>query len=109
MPTEQQIIAAADKAMASLTTYHTQISLMKAVAKLCKKLSKPVIIEALPELCDFIAKGISPQKAAKAILSTASIHRRVGIRLANELVGEPERVYWSYVKGYETLPARIAG
>ena len=54
------------------------------------------------------------------------IHRCVGIRLAElqlriiweeilkrfdniEMVGEPKRVYSSFVKGYETLPVRIAG
>ena len=54
------------------------------------------------------------------------IHRCVGIRLAElqlkiiweeivkrfdniEVVGEPRRVYSSFVKGYETLPVRIAG
>jgi len=54
------------------------------------------------------------------------IHRCVGIRLAElqlkiiweeilkrfgkiELVEEPKRVYSSFVKGYETLPVRIAG
>jgi cytochrome P450 len=54
------------------------------------------------------------------------IHRCVGIRLAElqlkivweeitkrfdniELVDEPKRVYSSFVKGYETLPVRIAG
>ncbi len=54
------------------------------------------------------------------------IHRCVGIRLAElqlkiiweeilkrfdniEVVGEPKRVYSSFVKGYETLPVRIAG
>src|SRR5260370_16952005 len=54
------------------------------------------------------------------------IHRCVGIRLAElqlkiiweeilkrfdhiEVVGEPKRVYSSFVKGYETLPGRIAG
>jgi cytochrome P450 len=26
-----------------------------------------------------------------------------------EVVGEPKRVYSSFVKGYETLPVRIAG
>ena len=26
-----------------------------------------------------------------------------------EVIGEPKRVYSSFVKGYETLPARIAG
>jgi cytochrome P450 len=53
------------------------------------------------------------------------IHRCVGIRLAElqlkiiweeilkrydniEVVGEPKRVYSSFVKGYETLPVRIA-
>jgi cytochrome P450 len=53
------------------------------------------------------------------------IHRCVGIRLAElqlkiiweeilkrydniEMVGEPKRVYSSFVKGYETLPVRIA-
>ena len=54
------------------------------------------------------------------------IHRCVGIRLAElqlkiiweeilkrfgniDVVGEPKRVYSSFVKGYETLPVRIAG
>jgi cytochrome P450 len=54
------------------------------------------------------------------------IHRCVGIRLAElqlkivweeivkrfdniEVVGEPKRVYSSFVKGYETLPVRIGG
>ena len=54
------------------------------------------------------------------------IHRCVGIRLAElqlkiiweeilkrfdniEVVGEPKRVYSSFVKGYETLPVRITG
>jgi cytochrome P450 len=54
------------------------------------------------------------------------IHRCVGIRLAElqlkiiweeilkrfdniEVVGDPKRVYSSFVKGYETLPVRIAG
>ena len=54
------------------------------------------------------------------------IHRCVGIRLAElqlkiiweeilkrfdniEVVDEPKRVYSSFVKGYETLPVRIAG
>jgi len=54
------------------------------------------------------------------------IHRCVGIRLAElqlkiiweeilkrfeniEMVAEPKRVYSSFVKGYETLPVRIAG
>jgi cytochrome P450 len=54
------------------------------------------------------------------------IHRCVGIRLAElqlkiiweeilkrfdsiEVVGEPRRVYSSFVRGYETLPVRIAG
>ena len=54
------------------------------------------------------------------------IHRCVGIRLAElqlkivweeimkrfdniEVVGEPKRVYSSFVKGYETLPVRIRG
>src|SRR6187402_3334073 len=54
------------------------------------------------------------------------IHRCVGLRLAElqlkiiweeilkrfdhiEVVGEPKRVYSSFVKGYETLPVRIAG
>jgi cytochrome P450 len=54
------------------------------------------------------------------------IHRCVGIRLAElqlkiiweeilkrfdtiEVVGEPKRVYSSFVKGYETLPVRISG
>jgi len=54
------------------------------------------------------------------------VHRCVGIRLAElqlkiiweeilkrfdhiEVVGEPKRVYSSFVKGYETLPVRIAG
>jgi cytochrome P450 len=54
------------------------------------------------------------------------IHRCVGMRLAElqlkiiweeimkrfdkiEVVGEPKRVYSSFVKGYETLPVRIAG
>src|ERR1700760_3296618 len=54
------------------------------------------------------------------------IHRCVGIRLAElqlkiiweeimkrfdhiEVVGEPKRVYSSFVKGYETLPVRIPG
>jgi cytochrome P450 len=54
------------------------------------------------------------------------IHRCVGIRLAElqlkiiweeilkrfdniEVVGEPKRVYSSFVKGYETLPVQIAG
>ena len=54
------------------------------------------------------------------------IHRCVGLRLAElqlkivweeilkrfdniEVVGEPRRVYSSFVKGYETLPVRIAG
>ena len=54
------------------------------------------------------------------------IHRCVGLRLAElqlkiiweeilqrfdkiEVVAEPKRVYSSFVKGYETLPARIAG
>jgi hypothetical protein len=69
MPSEKQIIEAADKATSSLTTYDTQISLMKAVAKLCKKLPKPEIVEAIPELSDFIARGISAQKAANAILA----------------------------------------
>jgi hypothetical protein len=52
------------------------------------------------------------------------IHRCVGMRLAElqlrivweemlkrfddiEVVGEPERVYSSFVRGYETLPVRI--
>ena len=26
-----------------------------------------------------------------------------------EVMGEPNRVYSSFIKGYETLPARIAG
>jgi len=54
------------------------------------------------------------------------IHRCVGLRLAElqlkiiweeilkrfdniEVVGPPKRVYSSFVKGYETLPVRIAG
>jgi cytochrome P450 len=54
------------------------------------------------------------------------IHRCVGLRLAElqlkivweeivkrfdkiEVVGEPRRVFSSFVKGYETLPVRIAG
>ncbi|MGC1913854.1 MAG: cytochrome P450, partial [Pseudolabrys sp.] len=54
------------------------------------------------------------------------IHRCVGIRLAElqlkiiweeilkrferiEVIGEPKRVYSSFVKGYENLPVRIAG
>ena len=54
------------------------------------------------------------------------IHRCIGMRLAElqlkiiweeifkrfdniEVVGEPKRVYSSFVKGYETLPVRIAG
>jgi cytochrome P450 len=54
------------------------------------------------------------------------IHRCVGLRLAElqlkiiweeilkrfgniEVMGEPKRVYSSFVKGYETLPVRIAG
>lgn len=54
------------------------------------------------------------------------IHRCVGLRLAElqlkivweeilkrfdniEVVGEPTRPYSSFVKGYETLPVRIAG
>ena len=54
------------------------------------------------------------------------IHRCVGLRLAElqlkitweeilkrfafiEVVGEPKRPYSSFVKGYETLPVRIAG
>ena len=54
------------------------------------------------------------------------IHRCVGLRLAElqlriiweeimkrfdhiEVVDEPKRVYSSFVKGYETLPVRIAG
>jgi hypothetical protein len=69
MLTEQQNIAAADRAKASLTTYETQIALMKAVAKLCKKLSKRAIVEAIPELVSLIAKGVSSQKAANAILT----------------------------------------
>jgi cytochrome P450 len=53
------------------------------------------------------------------------IHRCVGLRLAElqlriiweeilkrfqtiEVTGEPKRVYSSFVKGYETLPVRIA-
>jgi cytochrome P450 len=54
------------------------------------------------------------------------IHRCVGLRLAElqlrivweemlkrfkriEVVDEPKRVYSSFIKGYETLPVRIAG
>jgi cytochrome P450 len=54
------------------------------------------------------------------------IHRCVGLRLAElqlkiiweeilkrfdniEVIGPPRRVYSSFVKGYETLPVRIAG
>ena len=32
-----------------------------------------------------------------------------GIDANIEVVGEPKRVYSSFVKGYETLPVRIAG
>jgi cytochrome P450 len=73
--------------------------------------------------CDFIIDRARP----RTHLSFGfGIHRCVGIRLAElqlkivweeimkrfdniEVVGEPKRVYSSFVKGYETLPVRIAG
>jgi len=62
MPKEKEIIVAADKAVASLTDETFRPS-MAALAKLRETgMAKPQIVEALPELFDFIAKGLSGQK-----------------------------------------------
>ncbi len=72
---------------------------------------------------DFVIDRVRPRTH---ISFGFGIHRCVGIRLAElqlkiiweeilkrfdniEVMGEPKRVYSSFVKGYETLPVRIAG
>ncbi len=77
--------------------------------------------EAIPEANRFIIDRAKPKKH---LSFGFGIHRCVGERLAEmqlrvvweeilarfamiEVVGEPRRVYSSFVKGYETLPVRI--
>ncbi len=78
--------------------------------------------EAIPEASRFIIDRAKPKKH---LSFGFGIHRCVGERLAEmqlrvvweeivarfagiEVMGEPRRVYSSFVKGYETLPVRIA-
>ena len=78
--------------------------------------------EAIPEASRFIIDRAKPKKH---LSFGFGIHRCVGERLAEmqlrvvweeilarfagiEVVGEPRRVYSSFVKGYETLPVRIS-
>jgi len=78
--------------------------------------------EAIPEANRFIIDRARPKKH---LSFGFGIHRCVGERLAEmqlrvvweeilarfatiEVVGEPRRVYSSFVKGYETLPVRIS-
>ena len=78
---------------------------------------------AIPDANRFI---IDRDKPKKHLSFGFGIHRCVGERLAEmqlrvvweeilarftgiEVMGEPRRVYSSFVKGYETLPVRIAG
>ncbi len=78
---------------------------------------------AIPDANRFI---IDRDKPKKHLSFGFGVHRCVGERLAEmqlrvvweeilarftavEVVGEPRRVYSSFVKGYETLPVRIAG
>jgi cytochrome P450 len=79
--------------------------------------------EAIDRPYEFLIDRVRPRTH---ISFGFGIHRCVGIRLAElqlkiiweeilkrfgniEVVGEPKRVYSSFVKGYETLPVRIAG
>src|SRR6202000_795020 len=79
--------------------------------------------EAIEKLYEFLIDRARPRTH---ISFGFGIHRCVGIRLAElqlkiiweeilkrfgniEVVGEPKWVYSSFVKGYETLPVRIAG
>ncbi len=69
MPTEKEIIKAADAAVASLTdtTYRPS---MEALGALClSELTKPQIVEAMPRLFSFIVKGMAAQQAADALLA----------------------------------------
>ena len=78
--------------------------------------------EAIPRANEFI---IDRPRARQHLSFGFGIHRCVGMRLAElqlkivwqemlkrfdriEVVGEPKRVYSSFVKGYATLPVRIA-
>ena len=79
--------------------------------------------EAIPQADDFI---IDRPRARQHLSFGFGIHRCVGNRLAElqlkivweeilkrnimpEVMAEPERIYSSFVKGYATLPVRIAG
>jgi cytochrome P450 len=78
--------------------------------------------EAIPRANEFL---IDRPRARQHLSFGFGIHRCVGNRLAElqlkivweellkrniipEVVGEPERVYSNFVKGYATLPVRIA-
>ena len=78
--------------------------------------------EAIPRAGEFL---IDRPRARQHLSFGFGIHRCVGNRLAElqlkivweellkrgiipEVVGEPERVYSNFVKGYATLPVRIA-
>jgi hypothetical protein len=69
MPTEKEIIEAADAAVASLTDETFRPS-MDALARLCKSgMAKPDAVEALPQLFDFVARGMAAQQAVDAVLA----------------------------------------
>jgi hypothetical protein len=81
MLSEKQIIENADKAIASLgppsQTNERYWSSIRAVAKLSNSnLSKPDIVEAMPELFSFIAKGMAAQQAVNAIISKVNAGRQ---------------------------------
>jgi hypothetical protein len=81
MQSEKQIIAAADKAIAALgppsQTNERYWSSIKAVATLCgTKMSKPQIVEAIPELFSFIEKGMATRQAVDAILAKFNAAKR---------------------------------
>jgi hypothetical protein len=83
MRSEKQIIADADKAIASLgppsqTNERYWLSI-EAVAKLGNSnLSKPEIVEAIPELFSFVAKGMAAQQAVDAIIAKNNATRSEG-------------------------------
>jgi hypothetical protein len=77
MQFEKQINAAADKAMAALgppsQTNERYWSSITAVAALCRTtMSKPEIVQAMPELFRFIERGMAAQQAVDTILSKAN-------------------------------------
>jgi hypothetical protein len=69
MPTEKEIIEAADAAVASLTDKTFGPSMLALVNLIRGSgMEKPDIVKVIPHLFDLIAGGMSARKAADAVL-----------------------------------------